>query len=147
MAETEKLVANTRGKADIWIFFLLRETEAGKVDHNTGYCKECKASIKLGGGTSNLNAHIRRHHPLLLLKPAKPAGPAPNRSNPQVLHARSSPCTSSADADVSIVTEGGASTSKGDTKQMTSDSTNGFTNSKLKSKLPNLPTVEEGNSL
>lgn len=110
MAETEKFVANTRGKADIWRFFLLRETEAGKVDNSTGYCKECKASVKLGGGTSNLNAHIRRHHPLLLLKPAKPAGPAPN--NPQVPHA--SPCTSSADADVSIVTEGGASTSKGD---------------------------------
>ncbi|KAK7486386.1 hypothetical protein BaRGS_00022310, partial [Batillaria attramentaria] len=61
MAETEKFVANTRGKADIWRFFLLRETEAGKVDHSTGYCKEYKASVKLGGGTSNLNAHIRRH--------------------------------------------------------------------------------------
>ena len=47
---------------------------------------ECKVSVKLGGGTSNMSAHVRRHHPLLLNKPfgkakvtsvRNPPGPAP----------------------------------------------------------------------
>ena len=50
------------------------------------YCTECKASVKLGGGTSNMSAHVSRHHPLLLNKPfgkakvtsvRNPPGPAP----------------------------------------------------------------------
>ncbi|KAK7499887.1 hypothetical protein BaRGS_00008978 [Batillaria attramentaria] len=59
MAETEKFVANTRGKADIWRFFLLRETEAGKVDHSTGYCKEYKLST----------SHVKQNANRLLQKP------------------------------------------------------------------------------
>ena len=69
MAESqEKFVANQKGKAPIWEFFRFR-CKDGQVDSTKAYCTECKASVKLGGGTSNMSAHVRRHHPLLLNKP------------------------------------------------------------------------------
>ena len=69
MAESqEKFVANPKGKAPIWEFFRFR-CKDGQVDSTKAYCTECKASVKLGGGTSNMSAHVRRHHPLLLNKP------------------------------------------------------------------------------
>ena len=69
MAESqEKFVANPKGKAPIWEFFRFR-CKDGQVDSIKAYCTECKASVKLGGGTSNMSAHVRRHHPLLLNKP------------------------------------------------------------------------------
>ena len=69
MAESqEKFVANPKGKAPIWEFFRFR-CKDGQVDSTKAYCTECKAWVKLGGGTSNMSAHVRRHHPLLLNKP------------------------------------------------------------------------------
>ena len=54
MAESqEKLVANPKGKASIWEFFRLR-CKDGQVDSTKAYCTECKASVKLGGSTSNI---------------------------------------------------------------------------------------------
>ena len=86
MAESqEKFVANPKGKAPIWELFRFR-CKDGQVDSTKAYCTECKASAKLGGGTSNMSAHVRRHHPLLLNKPfgkakvtsvRNPPGPAP----------------------------------------------------------------------
>ena len=58
----------------------------GQVDSTKAYCTECKAPVKLGGGISNMSAHVHRHHPLLLNKPfgkakvasvRNPPGPAP----------------------------------------------------------------------
>ena len=86
MAESqEKFVANPKGKAPIWEFFRFR-CKDGQVDSTKAYCTECKASVKLGGGTSNMSAHVRCHHPLLLNQPfgkakvtsvRNPPGPAP----------------------------------------------------------------------
>ena len=86
MAESqEKFVANPKGKAPVWDFFRFR-CKDGQVDSAKAYCTECKASVKLGGGTSNMSAHVRRHHYLLLNKPfvkakvtsvCNPPGPAP----------------------------------------------------------------------
>ena len=69
MAESqEKSVANLKGKAPIWEFFHFR-CKDGQVDSTKAYCTECKASVKLGGGTSNMSAHVRCHQPLILNKP------------------------------------------------------------------------------
>ena len=69
MAESqEKFVANPKGKAPIWEFFRF-SCKDGQVDSTKAYCTECKASVKLGGGTSNMSANVRHHHPLLLIKP------------------------------------------------------------------------------
>ena len=69
MAESqEKFVANPKEKAPIWEFFRFY-CKDGQVDSTKAYCTECKVSVKLGGGTSNMSAHVRRHHPLLLNKP------------------------------------------------------------------------------
>ena len=64
----EKFVANPKRKAPIWEFFRFR-CKDGQVDSTKAYCTECKASVKLGGGTSNMSAHVRPHHPLLWNKP------------------------------------------------------------------------------
>ena len=94
MAESqEKFVANPKGKAPTWEFFCFR-CKDGQVDSTKAYCTECIASVKLGGGISNMSAHVHRHLPLLLNKPfgkakvtsvRNPPGPAPidsNRSRP-----------------------------------------------------------------
>ena len=63
MAESqEKFVANPKGKAPIWEFFRFR-CKDGQVDSTKAYCTECKASVKLGGGTSNMSAHVRHPPP------------------------------------------------------------------------------------
>ena len=36
----------------------------GKIHTEDAVCRSCKATIKTGGGTSNLAQHIRRYHPL-----------------------------------------------------------------------------------
>ena len=69
MAESqEKFVAYPKEKAPIREFFRFC-CKDGQVDSTKAYCTECKVSVKLGGGTSNMSAHVRRHHPLLLNKP------------------------------------------------------------------------------
>ena len=55
-------MANPKGKAPIWEFFRFR-CKDGQVDSTKAYCTECKASVKLGGGTSNMSAHVSGHHP------------------------------------------------------------------------------------
>ena len=78
-------MANPKGKAPIWEFFRFR-CKDGQVVSTKAYCTECKASVKLGDGTSNMSAHVRRFHTLLLNKPfgkakvtsvRNPPGPAP----------------------------------------------------------------------
>ena len=86
MAESqEKFMANPKGKVPIWEFFRFR-CKDGQVVSTKAYCTKCKASVKLGGGTSNMSAHVCHHHPLLLNKPfgkakvtsvRSPPGPAP----------------------------------------------------------------------
>ncbi|CAK1580992.1 unnamed protein product [Parnassius mnemosyne] len=34
-----------------------------KIDNDTAKCKLCEKIIKVGGGTSNMFAHLKRHHP------------------------------------------------------------------------------------
>ena len=41
----------------------LRKTD-GHIAQNIAVCFDCGVSVKLAGGTSNLQTHIRRHHPL-----------------------------------------------------------------------------------
>ena len=87
MAESqEKFVANPNGKAPIWEFFCFRckdgQVDSTKAYCTKAYCTECKASVKLGGGTSNMSAHVRRHHPLLLNKPFGKAKVASVRNPP-----------------------------------------------------------------
>ena len=85
MAESqEKFVANPKGKAPIWEFFRFR-CKDGQVDSTKAYCTECNASVKLGGSTSNMSAHVCRHHPLLLNKPFGKAKVTSVR-NPPALH-------------------------------------------------------------
>ena len=63
----ERLIANPKGKSEIWKHFLVKEI-GGKVVEGEAACKECKATVKLGGGTSNLSQHMRRHHPALMFR-------------------------------------------------------------------------------
>ena len=50
----ERLIVNPKGKSEIWKHFLVKEI-GGKVVEGEAACKECKATVKLGGGTSNLS--------------------------------------------------------------------------------------------
>ena len=40
-----------------------RKTD-GHIEQNIAVCFDCGVSVKLAGGISNLQTHIRRHHPL-----------------------------------------------------------------------------------
>ena len=54
-----------RGKADVWRWFGLKKRKTdGHIEQNIAVCFDCCVSVKLAGGTSNLQTHIRRHHPL-----------------------------------------------------------------------------------
>ena len=66
MAEEDyTVVKNVRGKADVWRWFGLKERKTdGRIEQNIAVCFDCGVSVKLAGGTSNLQTHIRRHHPL-----------------------------------------------------------------------------------
>ena len=66
MAEEEyTVVKNVRGKADVrrWFGHKKRKND-GHIEQNIAVCFDCGVSVKLAGGTSNLQTHIRRHHPL-----------------------------------------------------------------------------------
>ena len=61
------VVANMKGKADIWRHFGLKKrnhdgTTLGKVE----VCKTCNSTIKTSGCTTNMTTHLRRSHPQLL---------------------------------------------------------------------------------
>ena len=66
MAEEDyTVVKNVRGKADVWRWFRLKKRKTdGHIEQNIAVCFDCGVSVKLAGGTSNLQTHIRRHHPL-----------------------------------------------------------------------------------
>lgn len=120
MADSEEsFVVNVKGKAAIWQFFRLR-SKNGKLDNSTAFCSDCKASVKLGGGTSNMTAHIRRHHPLLLNKAlsVKPkVGLKEVKSSSSAVSVDAS--SSSADLDVVWLSSDVASTAPKTLKQIT----------------------------
>ena len=63
--EDYTVVKNVRGKADVWRWFGLKKRKTdGHIEQNIAMCFDCGVSVKLAGGTSNLQTHIRRHHPL-----------------------------------------------------------------------------------
>ena len=57
------VVANTKGKADIWRHFGLKKR---KHDGTVAVCKTCNSTIKTSGCTTNMTTHLRRYHPQLL---------------------------------------------------------------------------------
>ena len=57
------VVANTKGKADIWRHFGLKKR---KHDGKVAVCKTCNSTIKTSGCTTNMTTHLRRYHPQLL---------------------------------------------------------------------------------
>ena len=59
MAEDYTVVKNVRGKADVW-----RQKDWWAHWAKFAVCFDCGVSVKLACGTSNLQTHIRRHHPL-----------------------------------------------------------------------------------
>ena len=62
MAEEDyTVVKNVRGKADVWRWFGLKKRKTdGHIEQNIAVCFDCGVSVKLAGGTSNLQTH----HPL-----------------------------------------------------------------------------------
>ncbi|XP_048730602.2 E3 SUMO-protein ligase ZBED1-like [Ostrea edulis] len=67
VADTDfEIVPNKRAKSSIWKQFGLKKRKSdGRIEESVAICKLCDSVIKCaGGGTSNLTAHLRRHHPL-----------------------------------------------------------------------------------
>ena len=51
-----------RGKADVWRWFGLKKRKTNvHIEQNIALCFDCGVSVKLAGGTSNLQTHIRPH--------------------------------------------------------------------------------------
>ena len=59
--EEFSIVSNEKAKSDSWIHFGLRKRKSNGQ-------KSVKTDIKTAGGTSNMNTHLKRHHPQLLSK-------------------------------------------------------------------------------
>ena len=57
------VVANMKGKADIWRHFGLKKRQ---LDGKVAVCKTCNSTIKTSGCTTNMTTHLRRYHPQLL---------------------------------------------------------------------------------
>ena len=68
MAESQyTIVPNAKAKAPIWKHFGVRKrNNDGSIVENTAVCLTCNGDVKTAGGTSNMNSHIKRHHPQLL---------------------------------------------------------------------------------
>ena len=65
--EEYTIVANTKGKADVWRHFGLRKRKAdGPIVEKTAVCLTCNTVVKTSGCTTNMMTHIRRVHPQLL---------------------------------------------------------------------------------
>ena len=61
------VVANTKGKADIWCHFGLKKRKHdGTILDKVAVCKTCNSTIKTSGCTTNMTTHLRRYHPQLL---------------------------------------------------------------------------------
>ena len=68
MADDFTVVKNERGKAAVWTFFGLKKRKSdNQIDEKVAVCTTCNAQVKMaGGGTSNMQAHMRRHHSSML---------------------------------------------------------------------------------
>ena len=68
MADDFTVVKNERGKAAAWAFFGLKKRKSdNQIDEKVAVCTTCNAQVKMaGGGTSNMQAHMRRHHSSML---------------------------------------------------------------------------------
>ena len=65
--EEYTIVANTKGKADVWRHFGLRKRKAdGTVVEKTAVCLTCNTVVKTLGCTTNMMTNIHRVHPQLL---------------------------------------------------------------------------------
>ena len=61
------VVANAKGKADIWRHFGLKKRKHdGTILDKVAVCKTCNSTIKTSGCTTNMATHLRRYHPQLL---------------------------------------------------------------------------------
>ena len=70
--EEYTIVANTRGKADVWRHFGLRKRKAdGTIVEKTAVCLTRNTVVKTSGCTTNMMTHIRtcthRFHSILIL--------------------------------------------------------------------------------
>ncbi|KAK3106359.1 hypothetical protein FSP39_018462 [Pinctada imbricata] len=71
MASGRELVENKKAKASVWGHFkLIKEGEI--IKENAALCNICSQEVKYAGGTSNLSAHVRRHHPDIDKESRKP---------------------------------------------------------------------------
>ena len=51
-------------KADVWEQFgLKKKKESEDLDKSMAVCKLCHTNVKYSGNTTNLRAHLKRHHP------------------------------------------------------------------------------------
>ena len=87
MADDFTVVKNERGKVAVWTCFfffffwgggggeggLKKRKSDNQIDEKVAVCTTCNAQVKMaGGGTSNMQAHMRRHHSSMLTsKPCK----------------------------------------------------------------------------
>ena len=68
------VVANTKGKADIWRHFGLKKRKYdGTILDKVAVCKTCNSTIKTSGCITNMTTHLRRYHPQLLSSSSKQA--------------------------------------------------------------------------
>ena len=69
MADDFTVVKNEMGKAAVWTFLGLKKRKSdNQIDEKVAVCTTCNAQVKMsGGGTSNMQAHIRRHHSSIYL--------------------------------------------------------------------------------
>lgn len=61
-------------KAGVWEHFGFKNKPSGELDRSTAVCKLCNTNVKYSGNTTNLRAHLKRHHSdklTLLAEPKK----------------------------------------------------------------------------
>ncbi|XP_041935683.1 E3 SUMO-protein ligase ZBED1-like [Alosa sapidissima] len=76
-----QLVSHPRAKSKVWKYFGfdMEEDEVGKRAH----CRLCLAQIGYSGNTTNLYAHLQRHHADAFLEFEKSTGDSPNQTQQQ----------------------------------------------------------------
>lgn len=75
-----QLVSHPRAKSKVWKYFGfdMEEDEVGKRAH----CRLCLAQIGYSGNTTNLYAHLQRHHPDAFMEFEKGNADSPNQQQP-----------------------------------------------------------------
>ena len=59
-----EFIPNKKAKSDVWDNFWLKvNTQTKKAVESVAICKHCNQTVKNSGGTTNLTAHLNRHHP------------------------------------------------------------------------------------